>query len=196
MKQSSWSWAFLEKLPTMQPLKNFPKFYGIRKFIPMFTRALHWPLFWARSIHLLTPHPFSLRWILILSTHLGFCLPTGLFPSDISIQYLISIPLLPHSCYMLCPHHPSGLDHSNYIWRRVQVMKLLIMQFFATPYHLTPLRFKYSIQHMFSNTLSVCFSLNVRYQVSHPYRTTGKIIILCILIFTSQFYRSFSKLVQ
>jgi hypothetical protein len=30
----------------------------------------------------------------------------------------------------------------------------------------------------FSNTLSLCPSLNVREQVSHPYRTTGKIIAL------------------
>jgi hypothetical protein len=27
------------------------------------------------------------------------------------------------------PSHPSWLDYSNYSWRRVQVMKLLIMQF-------------------------------------------------------------------
>jgi hypothetical protein len=31
---------------------------------------------------------------------------------------------------------------------------------------------------MFSNTLSLSTSLNVRDQVSHPYRTTGKIIVL------------------
>jgi hypothetical protein len=33
---------------------------------------------------------------------------------------------------------------------------------------------------LFSNTLSLCFSLNVRDQVSHPYRTTDKIIVLYI----------------
>jgi hypothetical protein len=33
---------------------------------------------------------------------------------------------------MPCPSHPSSLDHSNYTWRRVQVMKLLIMQFSPT----------------------------------------------------------------
>jgi hypothetical protein len=37
---------------------------------------------------------------------------------------------------------------------------------------------------LFSNTLSLCFSLNVTDQVSHPYRTTDKIIVLYILIFT------------
>jgi hypothetical protein len=37
---------------------------------------------------------------------------------------------------------------------------------------------------LFSNTLILCSSLYVRDQVSHPYRTTGKIIFLYILIFT------------
>jgi hypothetical protein len=29
----------------------------------------------------------------------------------------------PHSCYMPRPSHPPWLDHSNYTWRRIQVMK-------------------------------------------------------------------------
>jgi phosphate starvation-inducible membrane PsiE len=36
---------------------------------------------------------------------------------------------------------------------------------------------------LFSNTLSLRSSLNVSDQVSHPYKTTGRIIILYILIF-------------
>jgi hypothetical protein len=31
---------------------------------------------------------------------------------------------------MPCPCHPPWLDHSNYAWRRVLVMKILIMQFY------------------------------------------------------------------
>jgi hypothetical protein len=37
---------------------------------------------------------------------------------------------------------------------------------------------------LFSNTHSLCSSLNVRDHVSHPYRTTGKIIVLYILTIT------------
>jgi hypothetical protein len=33
---------------------------------------------------------------------------------------------------------PPWLDHSNYTWRRVQVMKLLIMQFSPTSRHFIP----------------------------------------------------------
>jgi hypothetical protein len=45
----SWSWALLEKLPIVQLLKNFPAFYGTRRFITVFTRALHWSLSSART---------------------------------------------------------------------------------------------------------------------------------------------------
>jgi hypothetical protein len=64
-------------------------------------------------------------------------------------------------------------------------MKLFIKQFSPFSLHLIPL-FGPNIPFstLFSNTLSLRSSLNVRYQVSHPYKTTGKIIVLYILIFT------------
>jgi hypothetical protein len=37
---------------------------------------------------------------------------------------------------------------------------------------------------LFSNTISLWSSLNVGDQVSHPYKTTGRITVLRILIFT------------
>jgi hypothetical protein len=42
----SWRWALLKKLPIVQLFKNFPAFYGTRRFITVFTRALHWSLSW------------------------------------------------------------------------------------------------------------------------------------------------------
>ena len=36
---------------------------------------------------------------------------------------------------------------------------------------------------LFSNILNLCSSLNIRDQVSFPHKTTGKLIVLCILIF-------------
>jgi hypothetical protein len=61
---SSRSWALLEEPPIVQPLKNFPAFYGTRRFNTVFTRALHWSLSWAISIHTI---PSYLKSILILS---------------------------------------------------------------------------------------------------------------------------------
>jgi hypothetical protein len=59
-------------------------------------------------------------------------------------SYMLSFS--PLSCYRTCPSHPL-LDHSNYTWRRVQVMKLLIMQFSPTSCHFISLWSKYSSQH-------------------------------------------------
>jgi hypothetical protein len=43
------------------------------------TRGLHWSLSRARSIQSIPPHPISLRFILLLSTHLVLGLPSGSF---------------------------------------------------------------------------------------------------------------------
>jgi hypothetical protein len=60
----SWSWALLEEPEILQLLKNFPAFFGTRRFITVFTRALHWSLcvhfrnkvfFYGEE--LLAPHP-------------------------------------------------------------------------------------------------------------------------------------------
>jgi hypothetical protein len=45
----------------------------------VFTRALHWSLFWARSIQSISYHPVI---HFKLSTHLRLGFPSGLFPSD------------------------------------------------------------------------------------------------------------------
>jgi hypothetical protein len=61
---------------------------------------------------------------------------------------------------------------------RVQVMKLLIMQLSPASCHFIPLGPNILLGTLFSSTLSLCSSLNVRDQVLHPYRSTGKTTIL------------------
>jgi hypothetical protein len=65
----------------VQLLKNFPGFYGSWRFITVFTRALHWSLFWARWMQSIPPHHFSLRSVLMLCSHLRQGLPSGVFHS-------------------------------------------------------------------------------------------------------------------
>jgi hypothetical protein len=62
-------------------------------------------------------------------------------------------------------------------------MKLLIILFFQPP--VTSSLFGSNILHstLFPNTLSLYFFLNVRDQVSHPYRITGKNIVSYILLY-------------
>jgi hypothetical protein len=179
-KLTPWSWALLEKPPVAQTLKRFPTFYGTRRFITVFKRALHWSLSWARSVQSTPSHPISLRSFLTLPSHLRLGFLSGPFPTGVFTKILFAFlfsSCMPHACTL----HTPWLNHSNYIWRRVQVMKLLIIQFSPASCHILPS----SVQNiflsiLFSNTVSLCSSLNVRGKVSHPYKTIGKIIV-CIL---------------
>jgi hypothetical protein len=62
-------------------------------------------------------------------------------------------------------------------------MKVLIMQLSRASCYFKILGVKYSLQHP-SNAFNLCTSLNVRHSSFKPVHTTGKIIILYILIFT------------
>jgi len=50
-------------------------------------------------------------------------------------------------CYMARSSHMPLFDHSNYIWRSLQVMKFLIMQSSPASLHFISLRSKYSLLH-------------------------------------------------
>jgi hypothetical protein len=63
-------------------------------------------------------------------------------------------------------------------------MQLLIMQFFYIVTSSPCGSIKYSTLHLVLKTLNLYSSLNVRDQVSHPYKTTGKMIALYNIIFT------------
>jgi hypothetical protein len=63
----------------------------------------------------------------IIQTYLLVFLMVSFLLAFPSISYMHSAS--PHSCYLPWPSHPRWLDHSNYTWRRVHPMKLLIMQF-------------------------------------------------------------------
>jgi hypothetical protein len=52
------------------------------------------------------------------------------------------------------------------------------MRFSPASCPFTSQRSKYSLKHPFSNTLNLCSFLYVRDQVSHPYKTTGKTIVV------------------
>jgi hypothetical protein len=63
-------------------------------------------------------------------------------------------------------------------------MKLLIIQFSPVSYYILLLRSKYSPQDPVFKRLNLFSLHNVRGQVLHSYKTTEKIIVVHILIFT------------
>ena len=90
---------------------------------------------------------------------------------------------LPHKCYTPCPSHSSWFYHPNKIRWAVQIIKLSLCSFLHFPVTSSLLGPNILLSTLFSNTLSVWSFLNVSVQVSHPYKITGKIIVLYILIF-------------
>jgi hypothetical protein len=106
--------------------------------------------------------PFHLRSILILSTHIYI------------LVFLLVILLLafpPISCMHSFPspsHHP---------WLIIP-WKSSLCSFLLSPVTCF-------LTTLFSNTLSLCSSLNVKGRVSHAYRTTGKITVLYTMKYTS-----------
>jgi hypothetical protein len=67
-----------ERPPVPQLLKNLYIFYRTRRFIAVFTKALHWSLSCANSIQYIPPHTSSLGYILIISSYFRLGRPSGL----------------------------------------------------------------------------------------------------------------------
>jgi hypothetical protein len=104
-----WSRVLLEKLIVTHLVKKFPAFNGTWRFTTVFTRACQWPLSlprWNQS----TPHPVSLRSILILSSHLELCLPSGLSLYVFQPKYFVLVLFLISPMRATCPAHPILLD--------------------------------------------------------------------------------------
>jgi len=129
------------------------------------------------------PHPTSWRPILILSYHLFLGLPSGLFASDFFTKSLYMHLLSPicATCFIqlilldVITRTILGEQYRSFSSSLCHFLHSLVTSSLSGPNTL--------LNTLFSNTLRLCSSLNVSYQVSHPYNNKGRIIVLYILIF-------------
>jgi len=125
------------------------------------------------------PHFTSWRYSLILFFYLSLVLPSGSFPQVFPPKPFMHNSSLP--CVLRAPH----LILLHFIIRKIfgEVYRSKRSSLCILLYSPSLLGSNILLSPLFSNTLSLRFSLNVSDQVSHPYKATGKIIILYILIF-------------
>jgi hypothetical protein len=128
-----WGKVNLEKLMVTQLVKKFPASYGTQRFITVITIAPP------------TSYIVKIHFNIILSGSLD------------KILYALSLPCRLHTH---CPFYPPTFDQLN-IWPRVQIMKLLIMQFSPASFHFLCFRYIHSSQYPV-----------LKHQVSCPSKTT------------------------
>ena len=124
------------------------------------------------------PHSTSWRSILVLSFHLCLGLPSGPFPSGFFHQNPACISALLHTCYMPRSSHYSRFDHRIIFGEEYGLVSSSLCSFLHSPVTLSLIVPNILFSTLFSNTRSLHSSLNVSDQVSHPYKTTDKIIVL------------------
>jgi len=123
-----------------------------------------------------------------LKTHLNIILST---PVSYKWSHFLSFPhqnpvcgtLSPHTCYVSRPPHSSRLYPPKNIGWVIEIINHISMYF--SPFHsyLVPFGQNIPLTNLLSIKLSLHSSLNVSDQFSHPYKSTGKIIVPYVLFF-------------
>jgi len=155
-------------------VKKLPAFYENRSFITVFTRARRLSISWAKWIQYTPSLPVSPRSILILSSHLGVSLPTGLFPSGLTTTLLNAFLFSPRRA--TCPAHRILHDLITLtIFGEVYKLRSSSFCSLLHPLATSPYYIPRSFPASSCQTSSMCSSLSVTDQVLHRYKTAGKL---------------------
>ena len=130
-----------------------------------------------------TPTSHFLKIHLNINSHLRLGLPSGSFPSGFPIKTLYTLPFYPLRA--TCPANLILLDFITWTIKdeKYRSLSSSLCSFLHSPVTSSLLSPNILLNTLFSNTLNLRSSLNVCDQISHPYKTTDKIIVMYILIF-------------
>ena len=92
-------------------------------------------------------------------------------------------PLLTHTRHMPSPSHSSPFYHGTILGEQYKSFSYSLCNLLHSTVTSSLLGPNILLNTLSSNTLSFLYSRRVNYQVSHPYKTKSKIIVLYILIY-------------
>jgi len=121
---------------------------------------------WTRPVQSRPPHSTSWIPILILSSHLRLGRLSVPFPSSFPTKTSVYTSLISHTYHMPLPTHFSWSDHQNYTWWGVKIISFSLCSFLQSPVTSTLLGPNTFFSILFSKTLILYSSINVRVQAS------------------------------
>jgi hypothetical protein len=133
-----------------------------------------------------SPHSITLRYILLLSSHLSLVLPSNLLPSGFRMKILYAI--------LFSQKHATFPSHRILFYSIIPVIfgkeyklrRSSLCSFLQPPFTSPRLGSNILLSTLFSNTLSLFSSLNVRDQVLHSFGTTGNLNFCIFYLFKEQ----------